>query len=257
MSLVDVRRDGAVAVVSLNKPPVNALDATFLQEIDAAVASLEHDASVRAVVFRSDIPGIFIAGADIKAFQQPDTTAAAIGAFHACFNRIEQLPKPTVAAIGGHALGGGCEFTLACDFRLMIDDDRSLIGLPEVSLGIFPGAGGTQRLPRIVGEARALDIILHGRRLKAAEAMAAGLVNEALPADGFEDAVLAYAQRLAAGPTLALAAAKAQVLKAQNVPLDEGLRAEADAFLAIMDTDDAREGVQAFIEKRRPTFRGS
>lgn len=257
MSFVDVRRDGAVAVVSLNKPPVNALDAEFLREIDGAVAQLEDDRTVRAVVFRSAIPGIFIAGADINAFQQPESTRAAIGAFHDCFNRIERLPKPTVAAVGGHALGGGCEFTLACDFRVMIDDDRSLIGLPEVSLGIFPGAGGTQRLPRLIGEARALDIILHGRRLKAREAQAAGLVNELLPADGFDEAAMDYARRLAAGATRALAAAKAQVRRAFSVPLEEGLRSEAEAFLAIMDTDDAKEGVQAFLEKRQPVFRGS
>lgn len=257
MSFVNVQRDSGLAVVSLNKPPVNALDAEFLQQIDAAVAELEHDDAVRAVLFRSAIPGIFIAGADINAFQQPETTAAAIGAFQDCFNRIEQLPKPTIAAIGGHVLGGGCEFTLACDFRLMIDDDRSLIGLPEVSLGIFPGAGGTQRLPRLIGQARAMDIIIHGRRLKAADAAAIGLVNEALPADGFDDAVVEYAGRLAAGPTAAFAAAKSQVLQAFNVPLAEGLRAEADAFLKIMHTKDAQEGVQAFLEKRKPTFRGS
>jgi len=257
MSFVDVVRDGAVAVVTLNKPKVNALDAEFLREIDDAVAALEHDDAVRAVLFRSAIPGIFIAGADIKAFQQPETTQAAIRAFHQCFNRIEGLPKPAVAAIGGHALGGGCEFTLACDFRLMVDDGKSTIGLPEVSLGIFPGAGGTQRLPRLIGQARALDIILHGRRLQADEAKAIGLVNEVFPENDFDDAAMEYARRLAAGPTLALAAAKTHVRRAFEAPLEEGLRAEAEAFVAIVNTDDAREGVQAFLEKRRPEFRGS
>ena len=119
----------------------------FCGKSTARWRSWKHDDACAPCVFRSAIPGIFIAGADIKAFQHPETTQAAIGAFHHCFNRIERLPKPTVAAIGGHAWGGGCEFTLACDFRLMVDDGRSPIGLPEVSLGIFPGAGGTQRLP--------------------------------------------------------------------------------------------------------------
>ncbi|MBO8141398.1 MAG: enoyl-CoA hydratase/isomerase family protein [Firmicutes bacterium] len=256
MSFVEVRRDGAVAAVSLNKPPVNALDAAFLREIDAAVAALEHDASVRAVLFRSAVPGIFIAGADIKAFQQPEATQAALTAFHDCFNRIERLPKPTVAAITGHALGGGCEFALVCDFRLMIDDGKSTIGLPEVSLGIFPGAGGTQRLPRIVGRARALDIIVHGRRLTAPEAAAWGLVHEAIPADGFEERVMEYAVRLAAGPTRALAAAKALINRAFDEPLAGGLAAEARKFVAVLDTEDAREGVRAFLEKRPPTFVG-
>jgi len=256
MSFVEVQRDGAVAAVQLNKPPVNALDAAFLREIDEAVAALEHDASVRAVVFRSAIPGIFIAGADIKAFQDPEATQAAIAAFHDCFNRIERLPKPTVAAISGHALGGGCEFALACDFRLMIDDGKSTIGLPEVSLGIFPGAGGTQRLPRIVGQARALDIILHGRRLKAPEAAAIGLVHEAVPADQFPQRVEEYVGGLAQGATRALALAKANVLQAFNVPLAEGLAAEARDFMAVLGTADAQEGVRAFLEKRAPTFRG-
>jgi len=256
MAWVEVRRDGAVASVTLNRPPVNALDEQFLRQIESAVAQLENDDSVRAVVFRSAIPGIFVAGADIKAFQQLETTQAAIGAFHDCFNRIERLPKPTVAAVSGHALGGGCEFALACDFRLMIDDGKSTIGLPEVSLGIFPGAGGTQRLPRIVGRARALDIIVHGKRLKAPEAAAIGLVNEAVPPGGFEERVMAYAAQLAQGPTRALAVAKANVLRAFEVPLEQGLEAEARDFLAIVGTDDAQEGVRAFLEKRQPTFRG-
>lgn len=256
MSAVDVRRDGAVAVVTLNKPKVNALDAAFLREIDEAVASLAADDEVRVVVFRSDIPGIFIAGADIKAFQDPEATAAAIGAFSDCFNRIERLPKPTIAAIGGHALGGGCEFALACDFRIMVDDGRSLIGLPETTLGIIPGAGGTQRLPRIVGEARALDIILHGRRLTADEALRIGLVHQTAPADQFDATVSEFARRLAAGPTRALAAAKLLVRRAFSTPLEEGLKAEVDAFLAVMETEDAKEGVRAFLEKRSPIFRG-
>ncbi|HEY8417738.1 MAG TPA: enoyl-CoA hydratase-related protein [Limnochordales bacterium] len=256
MAWVEVQRDGGVASVILNKPPVNALEERFLREIDDAVAALEKDDGVRAVVFRSAVPGIFVAGADIKAFQQPEATKAAIAAFHDCFNRIERLPKPTVAAVSGHALGGGCEFTLVCDFRLMIDDGKSTIGLPEVSLGIFPGAGGTQRLPRIVGRARALELILHGRRLKAPEAQAIGLVHEAVPAQGFEERVMAYAAQLAQGPTRALAAAKANVLRAIDVPLAQGLEAEASDFLAIVATDDAQEGVRAFLEKRKPTFRG-
>ncbi|HEY8495612.1 MAG TPA: enoyl-CoA hydratase/isomerase family protein, partial [Limnochordales bacterium] len=256
MSFVDVRRDGAVAVVTLNKPPVNALDGAFLREIEDAVAGLEKDAAVRAVVFRSAIPGIFIAGADIKAFQDPDKTRASMGAFQDCFNRIERLPKPTIAAISGHALGGGCEFTLVCDFRLMIDDGKSTIGLPEVSLGIFPGAGGTQRLPRIVGRAHALDIILHGRRLKAQEAHVIGLVHEVWPAEGFEERVMEYARSLAQGATKALAAAKANVLRAESVPLDVGLKLEVSDFLEILRTADAQEGVRAFLEKRAPTFRG-
>lgn len=256
MAWVEVRRDGAAGVVTLNKPPVNALDAAFLQEIEAAAAQLADDESVRVVVFRSGIPGIFVAGADIKAFQDRAATAAAIEAFHRCFRRIEEMPKPTIAAVSGHALGGGCELTLACDFRLMVDDGRSLIGLPEVNLGLFPGAGGTQRLPRLIGEGRALDIILHGRRLSAAEALAVGLVQQTAPPDEFDALVSEYARRLAAGPTRALAAAKALVRGALSMPLEQGLAAEREAFLAVMESADAQEGVRAFLEKRSPAFEG-
>lgn len=256
MSLVSLQKDGPVAVVTFNRPPVNALSVQFLHEIDAAVQAVERDDEVRAVLFRSDIPGIFIAGADLHTFKEEATSQAAMDAFHGCFNRLERLPKPTVAAVSGHALGGGCEFTLACDFRLMIDDGRSTIGLPEVTLGIFPGAGGTQRLPRIVGQAKALDIIMHGRRLGGQEALAAGLVHELLPADGFDEAVRKYAEKLASGPTKALAAAKAHVLAAFNMPIDEGLQAEAQAFLAVRKTKDAAEGIEAFLEKRQPRFVG-
>lgn len=256
MSLVTVQKEDGLAVVTFKRPPVNALSVEFLHEIDAVVQDVERDDAVRAVLFRSDIPGIFIAGADLHTFKEEETSEAAMEAFHGCFNRLERLPKPTVAAISGHALGGGCEFTLACDFRLMIDDDRSTIGLPEVSLGIFPGAGGTQRLPRIVGQAKALDIILHGRRLTGAEALAAGLVHELLPAATFDEDARKYAEKLAAGPTKALAAAKAHVLAAFNMPIDEGLRAEAQAFLAIRKTKDAAEGIEAFLEKRQAHFVG-
>lgn len=256
MSFVTVERDGGVATITFARPPVNALDVALLNEIHEAVKSVEHDDTVRAVLFRSGIPGIFIAGADLNSFKEEATSQAAMEAFHGCFNRIERLPKPTVAAISGHALGGGCEFTLACDFRLMVDDERSMIGLPEVTLGIYPGAGATQRLPRIVGQARALDIILHGRRLGAKDALAAGLVHELLPEDGFDGATRTYADRLASGATKALAAAKAHVLAAFNVPIDEGLRAEAEGFLEIRRTRDAAEGVAAFLEKRKPEFTG-
>lgn len=256
MSFVTVRRDAGVAVITIERPPVNALDVALLNEIRDAITPLAQDDTVRAVLFRSGIPGIFIAGADLNTFKEEETSAEAMEAFHSCFNRIEALPKPTVAAISGHALGGGCELTLACDFRLMIDDERSTIGLPEVTLGIFPGAGGTQRLPRIVGQAKALDIIVHGRRLGARQALGAGLVTELLPEEGFDAAAREYAAQLALGPTKALAAAKANVLAAFDVPLEVGLRAEAEAFLQIRRTADARAGVQAFLEKQKPVFKG-
>lgn len=256
MSFVTVEKEGATGVVTLARPPVNALDEQFLDEIYEAVQKMASDDGVRAVLFRSGISGIFVAGADLKAFQDEETTRKAITAFRRCFDAIDALPKPTIAAIGGHALGGGCELTLACDFRLMIDDERSTIGLPEVSLGLFPGAGGTQRLPRIVGQARALDIVMHGRRLKGREAEAIGLVHELLPEETFDEKARAYASKLAAGPTKALAAAKRFVRSAFDTPLREGLQGEAEAFVQIRNTEDAKTGVQAFLAKETPKFIG-
>jgi enoyl-CoA hydratase/carnithine racemase len=161
-----------------------------------------------------------------------------------------------IAAISGHALGGGCELALCCDYRLMVDDGRSTIGLTETSLGILPGAGGTQRLPRLVGRARGLQMILEGTRLRAPEALAIGLVDAAVPAEGFEAAVLEKARSLASMATRALGLAKRAVLEGLDRPIEEGLRAEMRAFLEVFQTADAAEGMQAFLGKRPAEFRG-
>lgn len=264
MALIEFEHEAGLAVVRFNSPPVNALSQALFQELAQVVERLETTEGIRAALFTSALPGIFMAGADLSEFlsligegtQASDQARAALGLFHDLFSRIEDLPYPTVAAINGHALGGGCEFVLACDFRVMVDDGRSEIGLPEVRLGLFPGGGGTQRLPRLIGEAKAKELILRGWRLKAPEARAIGLVNDAYPEAEFAEKALDLGRRLARQATVALGLAKRNIHRSRELPLADGLKAEGEDFLRVLATEDAREGIQAFFEGRKAEFRG-
>jgi enoyl-CoA hydratase/3-hydroxyacyl-CoA dehydrogenase len=174
----------------------------------------------------------------------------------AAFTEIEHFPKPLIAAINGHALGGGCELALACDYRLMIDDSRSTIGQTEASLGLIPGAGGTQRLPRLVGRARATEMIFESIRLKAPEAASIGLVNAALPAEGFHDGVLERARRLAQAAPIALRLAKEALLAGLERSPGKGYEVEAENFGRAAITEDAMVGIMSFVSKQKPEFKG-
>src|SRR5579864_8013558 len=180
--LVTVTRDGGVATVVLNRPPVNAIAPDLLQRLDAVFTELGDDSAVRAIVVTSAIPRYFMAGADIKMMASSTPRGGEDALRTSPFAIVERTFKPVIAAINGHALGGGCELALCCDYRFMLDDGHSTIGLTETSLGIIPGAGGTQRLPRLVGRARGLQMIFEGARLRAPEALRIGLVDVALPA---------------------------------------------------------------------------
>lgn len=254
--LVSVRRDGGVATVVLNRPPVNAIAPDLLTAFDAAFTELGADPEVRVIVVTSAFPRYFMAGADIKMMAGATPQGGEEALRNSPFAIVERTPKPVIAAIGGHALGGGCELALCCDYRLMVDDGRSTVGLTETSLGLIPGAGGTQRLPRLVGRARALQMIFEGRRLTAPEALQIGLVDAALSPDEFETAVQAKATALAGMATGALARAKRAVLEGLEVPLDDGLRLERELFFDVITTADAAEGLAAFIEKRPAKFTG-
>lgn len=252
--------DGAVARVTFQRPPVNALTPDFMRELHTLFTELPRRPGIRAVLFRSGIPGRFMAGGDFAAAREwvGDGTEAAIHrsvAFvHATMDLLDQMPLPTIAAIAGHCVGGGLELALACDFRLMAADGQSRIGLPELEVGIIPGAGGTQRLPRVVGLGHATDMILRARRLTADEADRIGLVR-AVPPDRLEDEARALAAELGRGPTVAYAAAKA-ALRASFGPMDQGLAAEKDGWVRVAASQDAVEGVQAFFARRPPQFRG-
>jgi enoyl-CoA hydratase len=246
--------DGAVAVITLDRPPVNALSNELVEAIGEALQRAAHDA-IRAVVV-TGAPH-FAAGADIKQFH----AAFAEGRSHelgntlsAVVSRLEALPKPTIAAVRGFALGGGLELAMGCDFRFLADDAR--VGQPEINLGIIPGAGGTQRLPRLVGLPRAREMVLSGRQVGAAEALEIGLADRCVPADELLDEAIEAAEEWATGPTAAYGAAKRALHGGLGLPMADALALETDEFERVFSTDDAREGVTAFVEKRTPDFEG-
>jgi enoyl-CoA hydratase len=260
MGEVSVERAGGVATVVMNRPPANAMTPDFVGAICDAVAELGADEAVRAIVLRSALERFFMAGADLgnMAARVSSTEAGSrqVGVLSRRISVIERVPKPTVAAINGHALGGGCEIALCCDYRLMVDDGRATIGLTETTLGLLPGAGGTQRLPRLVGRGAALKMIIEGRRLKAPEALAIGLVDAAVAPDELDAAVAAKATQLAGLATRAVGLAKLALIDGLDGTLEEGLALESRAFAEVLDTEDIKEGVGAFLEKRTPSFRG-
>lgn len=254
MSLVDYAVQDGVALITLNRPPVNALNAELIGDIGAAVVSAGEDA-VRAVVITGEPH--FAAGADITGFQaafdgeMEERQASGLSAVVAA---LESLPKPTIAAVRGFALGGGLELSMGADFRYLADDAK--VGQPEILLGIIPGAGGTQRLARIVGFQKAKELCMSGRHVGAEEAAALGIADKVFPPDEFLDGALADAARFAMGPTQAYAAVKRAVAGGHDATLAEGLEIEAEEFAGVFGTEDARIGVAAFLAKEKPDFVG-
>ncbi len=255
MSWVRVERTGAVAEIILDNPEKhNALSAALLDELLAAVAELAVDRAVRVAIVHGGTAKAFCAGADLKERMGLDE-AQVFGAVHRtreAAGGLEQLPMPVIAAIHGACFGGGLELALACDIRLAAEDAR--LGLTEVGLAIIPGAGGTQRLPQVVGIARAKELIYTAARLTAAEAAQIGLVNRVVSGAGLLAEARAMAGRMAELGPLALRAAKRALNAGQQ--LGDGLRAEWEAYQSIIPTADRREGLRAFAEKRKPEYRG-
>jgi enoyl-CoA hydratase/carnithine racemase len=240
--------DNGVATIRLDRPKVNALNEQVATEIGEAVDALAVDENARAVVVWGG-ERVFAAGADIKEMASQDTTTMYryIGRFQNVFTRLEQLPQVTIAAITGYALGGGCELALACDLRICAEDSQ--LGQPEILLGVMPGAGGTQRLPRLVGVGRAKELIYSGRFVAADEALAIGLVNGVVSPDGVYERALELAGRFAAGPTVALMAAKQAIQQGLDVDVGTGLTLERQGFAALFSTEDQRIGMESFAEK--------
>ena len=254
MSLVDFSTDGAVAVVRLDRPPVNALSEELNSDLYEAFGRCE-DSSIRAVVV-TGTPH-FAAGADIKGFQavyESGGDEQIAGTLLKAVDRLERLQKPTLAAIHGYALGGGLELAMGADFRFLATDAQ--LGQPEIKLGIIPGAGGTQRLQRLVGYQKCKDIVYTGRFVDAAEALSIGLADRVFEADELFDQTMKAAKNWAAGPTLGIAAAKKAINGGYGRPMQDALEIEAAAFQESFWTNDAREGVAAFIEKKEPNFKG-
>jgi len=245
-----------IGTIRLDRPPMNALNSTIQEELRAAATAASADDEVRAVVVYGG-EKVFAAGADIK--EMADMTyvamAARAGALSSAFDSVANIPKPVVAAITGYALGGGCELALACDWRVASADAK--LGQPEINLGVIPGAGGTQRLPRLVGPARAKEIIMSGRFVGAEEALAIGLVDKVVPtANDVYDAAVALVKPYTLGPAAALRAAKLAVDRGMEMDLASGLAWESQLFSALFATEDKQEGMAAFIGKRKPTFTG-
>jgi enoyl-CoA hydratase/carnithine racemase len=244
---VTLEVDGAIGTIRLDRPPMNALNAQVQAEIKAVAQEAGERAEVRAVVIYGG-PKIFAAGADIKEMSvasYTDMVDRATG-LSATFAAVAQIPKPVVAAINGYALGGGCELALCADRRIAANDAH--LGQPEILLGVIPGAGGTQRLPRLIGPAKAKDLCFTGRFVDAEEALRIGLVDEVVPPDEVYEAAHRYAVQFATGPVYALRAAKESIDRGLEVDLDTGLAIERQQFASLFATEDQQTGMTSFIQ---------
>jgi enoyl-CoA hydratase len=254
---VIVERAGAVATVTINRPTVlNALNARTIAELGEVFDAMKADAAIRAVIVTGAGPQAFVAGADIKELAALNPAQAREVALvgQDLFDRIEHLGKPVIAAINGYALGGGCELALACTLRVAAATAR--LGQPEIKLGIIPGYGGTQRLTRLVGRTRALELLLTGAPILAPEAERIGLVNHVVPADRLLAEAGTLAQKLADQAPVAVGYILEAVGRGLDVPLGEACALEASLFGLAMATEDSKEGMRAFLEKRKAKFEG-
>ena len=248
------RRDDGVALVRLDRPKMNALSTELLQQLASTAADLTENPPGAVVVWGGE--RIFAAGADIAEFKGPDEARVIGGTFRDALDAVAAIPRAVIAAVNGYALGGGCELALACDFRVAADNAK--FGQPEILLGIIPGGGGTQRLPRLVGPARAKDMILSGRQVGAEEAERIGLADRVVPAGEVLDTALAWGAELAKGAVVAQGLAKSAIDSGLSRSLAEGLTWEQDLFADVFATEDATTGVQSFLEHGpgKATFSG-
>ncbi|NLR98738.1 enoyl-CoA hydratase [Rhizobium sp. P38BS-XIX] len=248
-----VETQGAVGLIRLNRPQaLNALNSTVLAELKQAYAAFHKDDAVGAIVLTGSEKA-FAAGADIKEMQSLEFVDVYTGDFLGGWDEIAKARKPVIAAVGGFALGGGCELAMMCDF--IIAADTAKFGQPEITLGIIPGMGGSQRLTRAVGKAKAMDLVLTGRMMDAAEAERSGLVARVVPADRLLDEALAAAAKIASLSRPSVLMAKEAVNRALETTLGEGLRFERRLFQSLFSTEDQKEGMAAFVEKRKPSFK--
>src|SRR3954466_7282865 len=249
--------EGAVGYVTLDKPPANSYDKDFMDEMGAAVDAAASDGAVKAVIVRSASKRFFCAGADIKAFLANDTPTnmAMIERGHEVLASIARIPKVFIAQIEGHPLGGGLEISLACDLRFGARGAYKL-GVPEVTLGLLPGNGGTQRLPRIIGVPKALDLMITGRPVSPGEAHGLGILNRLFAASETAEKTRAYAEALAGGATAAIGEIKLTTYAGIELPIADALAREREGISRLFDTQDAAEGFASFSEKRKPEFKG-
>jgi enoyl-CoA hydratase len=257
-TFVTTEHEGAVALVTIDNPPMNALSAALVAELEAEVGRLDGDPETRAVILRGAGERAFVAGADIKEFpalrESGGNEGGAARGLHAIGRRMDSAHKPFVAAINGYCLGGGLELAMCCDVRICADNAH--LGQPEIKLGLIPGGGGTQRLPRLIGVGRANLLNLSGDFIDAETAYAWGLVEKVVPADELISAATAVAASFAAVSPHAVAVIRELARTTRDLSLEEGLRREADGFRRCLLSEDGQEGVAAFVEKRQPEFTG-
>ena len=250
-----VEREDNIGIITLNRPPANPINVAVLDELDAVVTEWEKDKTVRAIIITGAGDRGFSAGFDLKSAGTPGSERSGSRG-HEVFSYIERCPKPVVAAINGYALGGGCELAMSCHFRIMVNSERAIIGQPEIERGIIPGLGGTQRLPRLVGKTKALEMLLLGTGINAPEALSIGLITKVSEPGQLMDDAKELARTLAKKAPIAVQIILDAVTRGLETTIDQGLKIELEGSQRVGSTKDAMEGIAAFIEKREPAFTG-
>ena len=249
-----ITKEGLIGIVQLNRPKVlNALNSETMIELLKAFEELDKDQSVNVIILTGG-PNVFAAGADLKEMAQATPVDLVLGRRFELWDRIRKISKPIIAAVSGYCLGGGNELVMSCD--IIIASETATFGQPEVNVGIMPGAGGTQRLTRAVGKYRSMEMILTGRSISAEEAFRIGLVNKIVPVESLMDEAKKIAREIASKPPISVRAAKEAIVRAQDTTLEVGLEFERRAFYLLFATEDGKEGMKAFLEKRKPVFKG-
>jgi enoyl-CoA hydratase/carnithine racemase len=254
-----IEHEDNVGIITLNRPPANPINSTLLSELNQALTELKGDKAIRALIITGAGDRFFSAGFDIKSAVGPGGGGGPAGpSGQEVFFNIEKFPKPVIAAINGYAGGGGCELAMSCHFRIMVDAERAVIGQPEIDRGIIPGWGGTQRLPRLVGKTRALEMLLLGqdKMLRAPEALEIGLISKVSnPGEAMNDAK-ELAKKLAKKAPIAMSIILDCVMRGLETTLEEGIKIEAEGSRRVGQTKDAQEGMIAFVQKREPVYKG-